>query len=254
MGTGSFGGGSGSFGGGGSGASLSGGGQSRTDSVLERIRALIDFTGRVNANPALDAARQRVREALGRSARSKYLRELIADPFVDTVFRELLEIDARMGQTLDCRELADRYGLAREGVSLLAVVSALINKHRTREVDERFVEIVHQAVKDIFLQAVNNDYHLYMEACGDATKARFDRAVLQRTCNRYLKSLMREVIRRDVLDLSTAAKASLDRAAGEVADRWVALFEGRFRRGDTRHRDMLAVMARDYQAFSGETR
>jgi hypothetical protein len=251
MGTGSFGGGSGGFGGGGSGsiggASVTG---KKTDSLLDRIVALIGLTKSINDNPAIAVARKTIAEALQTPVRRRYLQELLSDPFVDGVYRALFEISPTLGSPADPSRLGLGLGLQQSTFTLAEVVAALVNRHKSREVDERYVEITRRALTDLFLEAVDNDYRAYSQQPARSI-AKFDHRPFQRLCGHFLSSVIREVVRRDVLGLSQQAQSSVQQATREIADRWFEIFESKFHDGKSvRHRDMLHVIAQNYSMFS----
>ena len=256
MGTGSFGGGSGGFGGGGSG-SIGGvsvtskkTGKKKTDSLLDRIVALIGLTKSFNDNPAIAVARKTIAEALQTPARRRYLQEILSDPFVDGIFHALFDISHTLGTPADPSRLGLGLGLQQSTFTLAEVVGALVNRYKSREVDERYMEIARRALTDLFLGAVDNDYRAYAQQ-PTRSIAKFDKRPFQSLCGHFLSSVVREVVRRDVLGLSQQAEASVQQATREIADRWVDIFESKYCDGKSvRHRDMLRVIAENYPMFS----
>src|SRR5262252_7308409 len=142
MGTGSFGGVSGGFGGGSSGriggASMTG---KKTDSLLERITALIGLTKSINENPEIAVTRRTIAAALQSPVRRRHLQGILSDPFVDNVFRALFEIPPMLGEPPSLVNLGAVLGLPPSTFTLVGVVSALVDRWKSREVDERYVDI-----------------------------------------------------------------------------------------------------------------
>jgi hypothetical protein len=251
MGTGSFGGGSGGFGGGGSGSiggvSVTG---KKSDSLLDRVLALIGLTNSINDNPAIAVARKTIAEALQTPVRRRYLQEILSDPFVDGIFRALFEISQTLGTPADPSRLGPGLGLQQSTFTLAAVVAALVNRHKSREVDERYMEITRCALADLFLEAVDNDYRAYAQQPAGSI-AKFNRRPFQSLCGHFLSSIIREIVRRDVLGLSQQAQASVQQATREIANRWFDIFESKYYDGKSvRYRDMLQVIAQNYPMFS----
>jgi len=260
MGTGSFGGGSGGFGTAGSGSI---GGvpststkrsltrkKKKTDSLLDRIVGLIGLTRAMNDNPALAVARKTISEALQSPVRQRYVREILSDPFVDGLFRDLFDTAPALGSPPDPSRLGSGLGLQPSTFTLAQVVAALVNRRKSREVDERYLEITRCALSDIFLMTVDNNYRAYAQLPARSLPA-FDTRPFQSICGHFLSSVIREVVRRDVLELSPDAQASVQQATREIADRWVDIFERKFHDGKSvRHRDMLKMITQNYPTFS----
>lgn len=251
MGTGSFGGGSGGFGGGGSGAI--GGGSStgkKTDSLLDRMLGLIGLTNSFNDNPEIAVARKTISEALQNPVRQRHLKQIVSDPFVDGVYRSLFELSDKLDTPAAPSRLAAALGLPPNQLTLAKIVAALVDRRASREVDERYVEITSCALADIFLATVDNDFRSYAQLnVGSIPK--FDPRPLQSLSGFFLSRVIREVVRRDVLGLSDQAQASVQQATREIADRWIDIFQSKYRDGKSiRHRDMLQVIAQNYSKFS----
>lgn len=250
MGTGSFGGGSGGFGGGGSGGV--GGGSAtgkKTDSLLDRILGLINLTKSINDNPAIAVARKTISEALQMPVRQRHLKQIVSDPFVDGVFRSLFEMSEKLGAPADPSRLGPVLGL-QDKFTLANVVTALVDRRASREVDERYVDISRRALTDIFLATVNNDHQAYAQR-PVASIPKFDPRPFKSLSGYFLSTIIREVVRRDVLELSDRAQASVQQATREIADRWIDIFRSKYRDGKSvRHRDMLEVIAQNYSKFA----
>jgi len=250
MGTGSFGGGSGGFGGGGSGriggASITG---KKTDSLLDRITALIGLTKSINENPEIAVTRRTIAAALQSPVRRR-LQGILSAPFVDNVFRALFQIPPMLGKPPSLVNLGAALGLPPSTFTLVGVVSTLVDRWKSREVDERYVEITRRALNDLFLATVDNDYRAFAQQPAPSI-VKFDQGPFQSLCGRFLASIIREVVRHDVLSLSPQAQASVQTATQEIADRWVDIFESKYRDGKAvRHRDMMRTLSQNYSAFA----
>lgn len=251
MGTGSFGGGSGAFGGGGSGGigDVSATGK-KTDSLLDRILALIGLTKSINDNPDIAVARKTISEALQMPIRRRHLQQILSDPFVDGVYRSLIEMSGELGKPPDLARLGRNLGLQKHQFTLAGVVSSLVDQHKSREVDERYVDIMRRAITDIILRSVGNDYGVYAQTPLQSI-GKFDPRPFDSLSSLFLHSVIREVVRRDVLGLTQQAQSSVEQATSEIADRWVNVFETKYHDAKSvRHRDMLRIIAQNYPAFS----
>jgi hypothetical protein len=251
MGSGSFSGGSGGFGGGGSGGTGSrrgGGSRSTTtdrrkDSSFARLKAVFDLTRLLNRDSGAKAARQAIVEQLANSSRRNHLLQLLGDPFVNAVFGELFRINDRLSTGTNWATIGAEYRLPKTA-SLLSLRYALIAAHQTPGTDERFVDITGTALSDLFLRGVNDKLQLYSEQPLDKMADVFDLSILQLTCNIFMASVIRELVRRDSLELSEASMGRLDTVAHQLADAFVARFIREHHEKDgTQHRLMLATMA-----------
>jgi hypothetical protein len=260
MGTGSFGGGSGGFGSGGSGGSASsgggsarnsaGGGRQRGDSVFKRILALLKLTRDISEHPKVEEARAAVIAALETPVRRRYLLEVLGDDLVNGIYHDLLELQALVTNGFDWALVARRYGLDEERASLGKLGTAIVARHQSNAVDERFVEIARGAVRDLLLEAVAEEPSVYFETRPRDLERNFDTKVLDSTAARFIAGILYEVIRRDVLKMTGEVKAMLGDVFLEIADRWCKIFEEKFRdRGNARYRDLLAVIARESPTF-----
>jgi len=249
MGSGSFSGGSGGFGGGGSGGggvrsgSKSTTSSGRKDSSFARLKGVIDFTRLLNRDRGDRGARATIVAQLNTPARRNHLLQLIADPFVHGVFTELFAINDHLSTGAGWKAVVAAYSLPGTA-SLLSLRQALIAAHQHPGTDERFVEITGVALSDLFLQGVRNSLPLYTTRPLQTLDNTFDAAVLQRTCNAFLGSVFREILRRDSLGLTEAAMSRVDVISREIADACVARFiREHHQKEGTRHRDMLLTLA-----------
>ncbi len=261
MGTGSFGGGSGGFGGGSSGGTLGGGrsgggasrsGSGRGGSVFGRILALITLTRHVNEHPEKKKARATVIAALESTPRRKYLLEILGNPLVDGVYRDLFELRAFVAKAFEWRRVAQHYGLDPERAPLGALSAAIVERHRSPAIDERFVEIANSAVRDLLLKAVGDDRDLYYQPQRSRDiEQTFDSRVLDNTADRFIAGILFEVVRRDVLNLSDEARAMLGDVFLEIGKKWCDVFA---KKSDdiqkARYRDLLGVISREPSAFT----
>lgn len=265
MGTGSFGGGSGSFGGGGSGAGVSNGtgdppaggsdganagggvGKKGTDSVHERIMSLSRLTDSFNANPELGRVLALIYGLLQHRTRAAFVRMVLADPLVDGAFRRLLDFDKSVRGGTDLVQAAG--GVAG---SLSDFADAIHSGAEGADTDERTSGITRRAISDVLLRTVKNSQDLYYDTPMDQLGGNFDPTPLTRTADHFLGTVMREALRRDLLELNPAAKAAVADACRQISISWIDRFRNKYEgKSKTVFADILKTISENYPTFAG---
>lgn len=264
MGTGSFGGGSGSFGDGGSGAGFSDGpgdppaqgvdgvnagniGKKGTDSVHERIMSLSRLTDSFNANPELGRVLARIYGLLQHRTRAAFVRMVLADPLVDSAFRSLLDFDKAVRGGMDFVQAAG--GVAG---SLSDFADAVLARAEGADTDERISGITRRAISDVLLRTVRNSQDLYYDTPLSQLGGNFDPTPLTRTADHFLGAVMREALRRDLLELNPAAKAAVADACRQISISWIDRFRSKYEgKSKTVFADILKTISENYPTFAG---
>jgi hypothetical protein len=250
MGSAALGGGSGSFGGGsGAGGSGAGGGG---DSLFKRLKNLIDLTRNLNRDPNLAAARVAVFDILQNRNRGKYVVRLLDDPFVQAVYRELLDWGEAWQREKRADAVSTAAGIDPSGATLQSLAYAIVDAKKQTGTDERFVDIVQTTVTGIFHRCVEDDRpDLYMDRTLAQLGDQFHPAALDNLAGRFLAGMLNGVIQREVRSVDVTVVPSLTTAIDEISTAWVDRFRANHRRGSLTQRDMLGVIAGNWPQFSG---
>lgn len=253
--------GTGSFGGGGSGAlgrSGSGAGLALRPRSLGTADAAGDFFAGRNApqGPTMASARALVRDTFAQRRVGDYMAKMVSSPAVRGCFEEMFLLSVLLTRQRSWAAIERDYGV-RDAPGCLADLATVIKrKHIGGEAIEAFREIAAAAVDDVLLAAVGNDDDVYLDGRADevfSAVKKFGEKVFASLSGRYLGSVLRRAVIRELPALDEREKGTIGEATQERVNFIITKFEYTFvGKGQTTHRQLLKILSEKDDWFRGK--